>query len=244
MHELIIIGGGPAGAAAGVYAARKMIATLLVAEEFGGQSVVSGEIQNWIGTPSLTGLELARSLEGHLRAQDGTIEMWDGERVEEVVKTEGGWGVRTSGGKTAEAKTLLLASGSRRKKLGVPGEDRLSGRGVVYCSTCDAPLFKGKATAVVGGGNAALEAVLDLVPYASEIHLIVRSDALKGDAVTQERVRRHSKVNISFGAVVKEIRGVDTVTGIELDDTAGGVLRELPVEGVFVEIGAAANSDL
>ena len=166
MYDLIIIGGGPGGVAAGVYAARKKMKAMLITESFGGQSIVSNDIQNWIGTKSISGFDLAKSLEEHLRAQEG-IDIVDDDLVTGVAKKEGGFSLSTRNGKTFDAKYILLASGSRRKKLGVPGEKELDGRGVVYCTTCDAPLFGGKTVVVVGGGNSALEGVLDLIQYAS-----------------------------------------------------------------------------
>ena len=150
MYDLIIVGAGPGGVAAGVYAARKKIKTLLITDSFGGQSAVSGDIQNWIGMKTISGYDLAKSLEEHLRAQTG-IEIVDDDLVLGVVKKDGGFSVSTKNGKTYETKYVLLASGSRRKKLGVPGEKELDGKGVVYCTTCDAPLFDGKEVVVRAG---------------------------------------------------------------------------------------------
>ncbi len=153
MYDLIIIGGGPGGVAAGVYAARKKIKTLLITDSFGGQSLVSNDIQNWIGTKSISGFELGKSLEEHLRAQK-EIEIIDDTLVTVVQKKDsGGFVVTTNTGKTFETKFVLVVSGSRRKRLGVPGEDAFDGKGVVFCTTCDAPLFGGKTVAGVGGGN-------------------------------------------------------------------------------------------
>lgn len=242
MYELIIIGGGPGGVAAGVYAARKKINTMLVAEEFGGQSIVSADIQNWIGTKSISGFDLAQSLEGHLRAQEG-IEIVKGDIVTSVAERDGGFAVGTRGGKTFETKYLLVASGSRRRKLGVPGEKELDGKGVAYCATCDAPLFAGKTVAVVGGGNAGLEAVIDLLPYAAKIYLLERGDTLRGDEVTQEKIRADGKVEIIMRAETQEITGAQFVDGLRYKDLASGEERALALEGVFVEIGAIPNSD-
>lgn len=244
MYELIIIGGGPAGVAAGVYAARKKIKTLLITESFGGQSVVSADVQNWIGTKSVSGLDLAKNLEEHLRAQED-IEIADGERVGGILKlADGSFEVKTESGKSFTTKYLLLASGSRRKKLDVPGEKDFEGRGVVYCSICDAPLFKNKTVAVVGGGNAGLEAVVDLFPYASKIYLIVRSDAPKGDAITLDKVKVHENVAIIVNAETQAIMGKDFVTSLQYKDKTSAEVKELPVDGVFVEIGEVPNSDI
>jgi len=243
MYDVIIIGGGPAGIAAGIYAARKKMNTLLVTDGFGGQSVVSADIQNWVGTPSISGYDLGKNLEAHLRAQKG-IEIVDDDRVVEVrKKADGTFSLGTKNGKTYEAKFLLLVSGSSRKKLGVPGESTFEGKGVVYCSICDAPLFGGKTVAVVGGGNSALESVIDLLPYAAKIYLVVRSEILKGDPVTQEKVTKDPKVQIIWNAVTQEIVGKDFVTGLKYQDIKTNETKELAVDGVFVDIGLVPNSD-
>ena len=247
MYELVIIGGGPAAVAAGVYAARKQIKTLLVTETFGGQSMVSNDIQNWIGTKNISGLDLAQSLEGHVRAQEG-IEIIDGELVSKIEKVgdlpKGHFTLTTKNGKTFESKTVLVTSGSRRRRLGIPGEDKYDGKGVVFCSTCDAPLFKGKAVAIVGGGNAGLEAAIDSIPYATKIYMIIRSEILKGDAVTQEKVKNHPKVTMLYNAVSSEVVGNDKfVTGLKYKDAKTSEEKELAVDGVFVEIGSLPNSE-
>jgi thioredoxin-disulfide reductase len=243
MYDLIIIGGGPAGISAGIYAARKKMGTLLITDSFGGQSVVSAEIQNWVGTPSISGFDLAKNLEAHLRAQQG-IEIVDDDRVIAVQKKEDGtFSLSTKNGKTYETKTIILVSGSSRKKLGVSGESTFEGRGVVYCSICDAPLFGEKTVVVVGGGNSALESVTDLFPYASKIYLLIRSEVLKGDPITQEKVKANSKVEIIWNAVAQEVLGKDSVTGIKYQDIKTNEVKELAVDGVFVEIGLVPNSD-
>jgi len=243
MYDLIIIGGGPAGISAGVYAARKKMNTLLVTDGFGGQSVVSADIQNWIGTPSISGFDLAKNLEAHLRAQQG-IEIVDDDRVIAMQKKEDGpFSLATKNGKAYGAKYILLVSGSSRRKLSIPGEATFEGKGVVYCSICDAPLFGGKTVVVVGGGNSALESVIDLLAYASKIYLMVRSEVLKGDPVTQEKIKAHPNVEILWNAAPQEIVGKDSVAGIKYKDVKTGEEKELPVDGVFVEIGLVPNSD-
>jgi len=242
MYELIIIGGGPAGVAAGVYAARKKIKTLVVAKSFGGQSEVSADIQNWIGTKSVPGFEFSKMLEEHLKAQD-EIEIVDGEFVTGVEKIADGFSVKTESGKEFKTKTLLIASGSHRKKLGIPGESEFDGKGVVYCSTCDAPLFGGKTVAVVGGGNAGLEAVVDLFPYAKKIYLLEYSDKLNGDLTTQEKIKSSDKVEVLTMAAAKEVVGEKFVTGLKYEDRNSGQVKELSVDGVFVEIGMIPNTD-
>jgi alkyl hydroperoxide reductase subunit F len=242
MYDLIIIGGGPGGVAAGVYAARKKIKTAIITESFGGQSLTSADIQNWIGTKSISGFDLAKSLEEHLKSQKD-IEIFEGDRVVEISKSESGFTLKTQNEKVLETKYLILASGSHRKKLDVPGEAENDGRGVAYCSICDAPLFNEKVVAVVGGGNAGLEAVVDLLPYASKIYLIVRREFLKGDPVTQEKIKQNPKVEIIMSAETKEILGDQFVTGLKYLDKITGTEKTLDLQGVFVEVGVVPNSD-
>lgn len=243
LYDLIIIGGGPGGVAAGVYAARKKIKTLLIAEEFGGQSLVSADIRNWIGTKSLSGFDLAQMLEGHLRDQEG-IEILSGKRVSKVEKSDKGFKVIDKSGESYETKYVLITSGSRRRKLGIPGEAEHEGKGVVYCSICDAPLFGGKDVAVIGAGNAGLEAVRDLLPYASKIYLLNRTDKIRGDAVTYEKIKKETKVKVIMFAQPQEVIGDKSVTGLKYINTQTGKVKELKVEGVFVEIGIKPNSEL
>lgn len=244
-YNLIIIGGGPGGVAAGVYAARKKIKTLVITESFGGQSMVSADIQNWIGAKSISGFDLAKNLEEHLRGY-GEIEIRSPELVNAVKEKEGGgFTVETDKSTLFETKTIILTSGSRRRKLNIPGEKEFEGRGVAYCATCDAPLFAGKTVAVVGGGNAGLEAVVDLFPYADKIYLLEYGGALKGDPVTQERVKNGSKpVEIIFNAQTEAVLGEKFVSGLRYKDRISGETKELALDGVFVEIGAVPNSEM
>jgi len=243
MYELIIVGGGPAGVAAGVYAARKKIKTLLITDSFGGQSLVSADVQNWIGTKSISGFELGQMLESHLKAQEG-IEILEGDKVNSVQKSGAGFIVKTENGKEFETKYLLIASGSRRRKLNVPGEKELEGKGVAYCSICDAPIFRNKTVAVVGGGNAGLEAVVDLLPYATKIYLLEYSESPKGDPVTYEKIKSDPKVEIITMAETLEIVGEGTVTALKYKDRRTNEIKELPVQGIFVEIGIVPNSEV
>jgi len=247
MYELAIVGGGPAAVAAAVYAGRKQIKTILITESFGGQSLVSSDIQNWIGESNISGIDLAKKMEDHVKAQ-GTVKIKDFELVNKIEKINQGppnghFALFTESGASFEAKTILLATGSRRRRLGVPGEDEFDGKGVVFCSTCDAPLFKDKTVAIVGGGNAGLEAVVDSIPYANKIYLLVRSDQMKGDKITQDKIISHPKVKILFNSEVKKINGDKFVTSINLINNQTNEESSLEVQGVFVEIGAVPNSD-
>lgn len=242
MYELVIVGGGPAGVAAGVYAARKKIKSLLITDTFGGQSLVSNDIENWIGTKAASGYDLAKMLEEHLRAQE-EIEIVNGDLIEKVEKLDGGFRLKTQSGKEFETERILVTSGSRRRHLDVPGGKEFDGRGVSYCATCDAPVFKDKVVAVVGGGNSGLEATIDLLPYASKIYLIHRRETLKGDPVTQEKIKREPKVEIILNAETKEITGSEFVTALKYADKTTGEIKELKLGGVFVEIGSEPNVD-
>lgn len=242
MYDIIIVGGGPGGVAAGIYAARKQMKTLFLTENFVSQSVVSASIENWIGTPTIAGWEFGQALEKHLRAQEG-LEIKTGERgttLEE--RAGGGYTVVTNKGRY-DTKTVVVATGGRHRHLDVPGEEKFAGKGVVYCSTCDAPFFRDKQVAVIGGGNAGLEAVEDLLPYASEITLIVRSGELKGDKVTQERILSSPKVKVLFKKLTQEVLGDQHVEGIRLKDADTSEESTLPIDGVFVEIGMIPNTE-
>ncbi|MDP3785181.1 MAG: FAD-dependent oxidoreductase [bacterium] len=243
LYDVIIIGGGPAGVAAAVYAGRKRLKTLLMTESFGGQSLVSDDIQNWIGSKSISGFELAQKMEEHARAQE-TVEIKMPAKAAKMEESGKNFSVTTESGERFEAKTLIVTAGARRRRLKVPGEDKLEGKGVVYCSTCDAPLFGGKTVAVVGGGNAALEAVVDLFPYAAKIYLVVRGDSLRGDQITQEKVQSSDKVELMFNSEIQEIRGDKFVQSALIKDNKTGQAKELKLEGVFVEIGSVPNSEM
>ena len=242
MYDIVIIGGGPGGVAAGIYAARKQMKALFITESFESQSAVSAGIENWIGTETITGWDFAQSLEAHLRAQEG-LEIEIGNKVTELTKgSEGGYTVTTPKA-SYDTKTVVIASGGRHRHLDVPGEEKFKGKGVVYCSTCDAPFFRDKKVAVVGGGNAGLEAVEDLLPYASEIVLIVRSGELKGDQVTQDHILASPKVSVVFHALTQEVLGETTVTGLLYSDLEAGTEKTISLDGVFVEIGMVPNTE-
>lgn len=243
MYDVVIIGGGPGGVAAGVYAARKQLKTLFLTENFNSQSVVSASIENWIGTETIAGWEFGQALEKHLRAQEGIEIKTDSKVVRVTPEVEGGYAIKTESGEEYASKTIIIASGGRHRHLGIPGEEKLNGKGVAYCSTCDAPFFRGKKVAVVGGGNAGLEAVEDLLPYADEIVLIVRSGEVKGDQVTQDKVLNSPKVNILYHTIPEEILGENIVSGIRIKHTDTGSRETINLNGVFVEIGMVPNTE-
>lgn len=241
MYDTIIIGGGPGGVSAGVYAARKKMKTLFLTDMIGGQSSVSATIENWIGEVSIKGFEFAQKLEKHLRAQED-IEIQTATKVKSVQKTASGFIVETEKGETFETKSVILAVGGRHRHLNIPGEDKFVGHGVVYCSTCDAPFFRGKTVAVVGGGNSGLEACQDLYPYAEKIYLISLR-GLTGDALLQEEVKNNPKVEVVSVSGTKEILGESVVSGIVYTDAETKEEKTLNVQGVFVEIGMVPNTE-
>jgi alkyl hydroperoxide reductase subunit F len=243
MYDLIIIGGGPAGSAAGVYASRKQLKTLFVTKDWGGQSTVSPDIQNWIGTPSISGNDLAKSLEDHLKAYADTIvDIVAGRTVTALEKKEDAtYTVTLDNGDSYSGLSVLLASGSKRRRLEVPGADTFEHKGLTYCATCDGPLFAGQDVAVIGGGNAGFETAAQLLAYAKSVTLLHRGDAFKADPITVERVLSHERMTGILNAEPTAILGDKFVSG--LNYRVAGEEKELAVTGVFVEIGMIPNTE-
>jgi len=238
VYELIIVGAGPAGITASIYAARKQMDFIVVSEDVGGQAAISGAIENYLGYQFITGPELARKFQEHMETFD--IELVHPESVARVERVGEFVEVETDRD-IYRAASVIVASGRRPRKLNVAGEDELKNRGVTYCATCDAPLFAGMDVAVVGGGNSALDAVLQLVKIANDIHLIYRGSEPKADSVMVERARENDKVHFHANARVERIYGDSVVSGIALD--VEGERRELDVGGVFIEIGTIPTSE-
>ena len=245
MYDLAIVGGGPAGVAAGVYAARKRLKTIFIAESVGGQSIDSLEIQNWIGTEKISGLDLAKSLEAHLRAYASDIvELQLGTRASKVSHTEGGFSVETNKG-SFSARAVLIVTGGSRRKLGVPGADTFENKGVVYCASCDGPLFSGQDVVVVGGGNAGLESAAQLLAYCPSVTLIHRQATFtRADQSTIDAVLAKPNFTALMNTEPTAVLGETFVNAIEVKNTQTGEVRTLPTKAVFVEIGMLANTDL
>jgi alkyl hydroperoxide reductase subunit F len=244
MNDLIIIGGGPAGVAAGVYAARKHLKTVLIAEEIGGQSTVSEGIENWIGSVKISGADLAASFRAHLDAVKGdfvTLEL--GDRVVSLTKSDTGFSVTTKSGKEFSAKAVLIATGAGRRKLTVPGAAAFENKGVTYCASCDGPLFSDMDVAVIGGGNAGFETALQLLAYAKSVTLIHRHAELKADQVTVLKARAHPNMRIILHAEPLEVKGSQFVTGLTYTDKDTQETHEIAVSGIFVEAGVIPNTD-
>ena len=243
MKDLIIIGGGPAGIAAGVYASRKCLTTVLIAEEIGGQSTVSEGIENWIGTVRIAGEDLRKSFKEHIEAyKRDVLEVVEGDRVEALEKTAEGFKVVTREGKEFTARAVLLASGAGRRKLAVPGADVFEHKGVTYCASCDGPLFAGQDVAVVGGGNAGIETAAQLLAYAKSVTIIHRHASFKADAITVKKVLEHPNMHTVLNSEPVEVLGEKFVSGLVVRSKDTGELTTLPVTGVFVEIGVIPNT--
>lgn len=244
MNDLIIVGGGPAGIAAGVYAARKKLKTVLIAEEIGGQSTVSEGVENWIGTVKISGPDLAKSLHEHIDAYKGDVlETVIGERAEKLEKLgDMHFKVTLGNGVAHEARSVLIASGATRKKLDVPGAPEFENKGVVYCASCDGPLFSGMDVAVVGGGNAGFETALQLLAYAKTVTLIHRHKDFKADAITVEKALAHPNMRLITDSYPIEVKGAQFVSGLVVEHKETKEKTELPVQGVFVEIGVLPNT--
>ncbi|MEI7513258.1 MAG: FAD-dependent oxidoreductase [bacterium] len=243
-YKLAIIGGGPAAVSAGIYASRKHLKTVFITESFGGQSIVSPGIENWIGTIKIPGAELASNLKNHLLAYSKDIvDIKEGEKATKIEKIENGFLITTNKG-TYEAEAILMAVGSKRKKLGSIGADTFEHKGVMYCASCDGPMFEGMDVAVVGGGNAGFETVSQLTAYAKSITMVNRHHEYKADKVTVEKVLSNPKVTAIVDSEIVEIKGDTFVKSIVIKNMTTGETKEIPMQGVFVEIGAIPNTDL
>ncbi|MBI3573781.1 FAD-dependent oxidoreductase, partial [Candidatus Kaiserbacteria bacterium] len=243
MYDVAIIGGGPAGCAAAVYAARKLLKTLIITDTFGGQSIVSAEVQNWIGTEKVSGTDLAKMLEGHVRAYAGdVVDIVKDQRISQISYKDGHFVLVTKSGKSFEAKTVLITSGGERKKLPVKGADTFEQKGLTYCASCDGPLFSDADVAVVGGGNAGFETAVQLLQYAKSVTLLQRAASFTADPVTIASVLAHQNMKAILNAEPLEVIGEKFVKGLRYKDTQSGAETTLDISGIFVEIGLMAST--
>lgn len=242
-YDLAIIGGGPAGVAAGVYASRKRLKTVFITKDFQSQSAVSDGIENWIGTVKISGQDFAKTLENHLRTYaTGIVDIKEGAYCSLVSKIDGGFLIKTTDGEYT-AKTVLITAGSHRRKLEIKGAEEYDNKGLTYCATCDGPLFADKDVVVVGGGNAAFESAAQLLAYCKSVTLLNRSEVFRADPITMEKLQKNPKMKIIANAIPTEVKGDKFVTGIVYKNTATGAVTELSVSGIFVEIGLLPNTD-
>jgi NADH-dependent peroxiredoxin subunit F len=241
MYELIIIGGGPSGMTAAVYAARKQLNTLLVSTDIGGQVMWTNTVENYPGYQIIEGDELISKFEQQVN--QFPIDQKIGFKVIRVKKTEGGFEVIAESGEKFQGQSVILASGKRPRKLNVPGETEMAGRGITYCSVCDGPMFTGQKVAVIGGGNSAIEAALDMVKVAEHVDM-VSVTPLTGDAIMIKKLAAAANLTIYTEYQTERINGGGMVDGIIIKDLKTGATKQLEVKGIFVEIGLMPNSDM
>lgn len=237
LYDLIVAGAGPAGITAAVYAARKRMKLLVLTGDVGGQAAWSGDIENYTGYQFITGPELVSKFEEHMRKY--SIDFHEGEMVTGIEKSGDIIKVKTRNGEY-RTRTAIIASGKVSRELGVSGEKEFKNRGVTYCATCDGPIFSGKDVAVIGGGNSALDASLQMIKIAKMVYIINNTEQLGGDAVMREKVQGAPNVRIINSAKVTAVTGDKMVSAINVRTKSGE--ETIPVEGIFVEIGLAANS--
>ena len=242
--DVLVVGGGPAGAAAAIYAARKGIRTGVAAERFGGQVLDTMAIENFISVKETEGPKLARALEEHVREYD--VDIMNLQRASQLIPAgdDGLHRVQFENGGELKAKTLILATGARWREMNVPGEQEYRGRGVAYCPHCDGPLFKGKRVAVIGGGNSGVEAAIDLAGIVAHVTLLEFGEELRADAVLQRKLNSLPNVRVLKMAQTTEVKGDgQKVTGLVYKDRATDEMHEVELEGIFVQIGLLPNSD-
>lgn len=242
--EVLVIGGGPAGAAAAIYAARKGIRTGVVAERFGGQVLDTMGIENFISVSHTEGPKLAAQLEQHVR--DYEVDIMNLQTASALIPGEAGGlhEVKLASGASLKAKTIILSTGARWRQMGAPGEDMYRNKGVAYCPHCDGPLYKGKRTAVIGGGNSGVEAAIDLAGIVAHVTLIEYDSQLRADAVLQAKLRSMPNVAIITSALTTEVLGDgEKVTGLQYKDRTTEELHQVDLEGIFVQIGLVPNTE-
>jgi alkyl hydroperoxide reductase subunit F len=240
MYDIIIVGGGPAGLSASVYAARKQLKTLLISDDIGGQINNTLGIENYLGYQFIEGPDLIDNFNTQLK--NYPVEQKIGTKVSEIKKIKGGFQVITDDGERYNSKVVIYTAGKKSRKLNVPGEAEFTGKGVSYCAICDGPVFSGQRVAVVGGGNSALEAVLDLVKITEHVDMVSLTQ-LTGDAVLSDQLKGAKNLDIYLEYQTEKIEGNDFVTGMVIKELKSQKGKKLNVSGIFVEIGMAPNSE-
>ncbi|MYL29657.1 alkyl hydroperoxide reductase subunit F [Halobacillus halophilus] len=241
-YDVLVVGGGPAGASSAIYSARKGIRTGIVAERFGGQVLDTMTIENFISVKSTEGPKFAASLEEHVKDYD--IDIMNLQRAKDLRKNdEGMFELELDNGGVLKSKTVILSTGARWRETGVPGEEEFKNKGVAFCPHCDGPLFEGKDVAVIGGGNSGVEAAIDLAGIVQNVTVLEFADTLKADDVLQERLHSLPNVEVKTGAQTTEITGDENVNGITYIDRASGEEQHVDLEGVFVQIGLVPNTE-
>ena len=238
-YDVAIVGAGPAGLTAGVYCARKMLNTIIISENIGGQALESWAIENYMGYRMITGEELMKKFEEQVRTLNIRLEL---DRVTGVVKDDGLFTLSTLSGTPIKAMAVILTQGNRPRKLGVANEEQYLGRGLSICSTCDGPLYKGKRVAIVGGGNSALQTAVEMSDIAQSVSLIVRS-TIRADPVYVEKLNERKNITVHTGTHVSELQGEKFLSGITIKDEQGKE-QKISLDGVFIEIGWLPNTDM
>jgi len=240
MYDIIIIGAGPAGLSASIYVARKQLNTLLIGIDIGGQINNTLGIENYLGYQFIEGPELIDKFNTQLYKYP--IEQEIGDKVIYLDRFKGGFRIKTEAGKKYESKVVIFAAGKKPKKLNIPGELEFTGKGVSYCAICDGPVFSKKRVAVIGGGNSALEAVLDLVKMAEHVDMVSLTQLI-GDQVLINQLKGYKNLDIYLEYKTQEIEGEDFVTGISIEDLNSKKVKKIKLSGVFIEIGMVPNSE-
>lgn len=236
MYDLIIIGGGPAGVTAGIYASRKKLNFLVIAKDFFGQISKTGQVDNWPGDMAISGMSLALKLEKHLKSFP--IEIKASQKVVSAKKSSTFFVVQTENDEKYQAKALIIATGRNAKTLGIEGEQDFVGKGLSYCSICDAPFFRDKQVAVIGGANAGFETALDLIKYAKKIFIFEKSDKVLADQALVEKAKITGKIEICLQTEILKIEGIKKVQSIIYKDLALDKTLQQPMDGIFVQIGS------
>jgi alkyl hydroperoxide reductase subunit F len=239
-YEVIIVGGGPAAMSAAVYSARKGLDVALIAKRLGGQIEYTATIENYLGMPNVSGADLAQAFRGHLESYPIAEAL--GSDVVMIRKTDDNFVVLTDNDRQFRARSVIYCAGKEYNRLGVPGEEQFIGKGIGFCATCDAPLYRDKHVAVVGGGNSAFTSVRDLLSFASEVHLIHRRKEFKADAALVQEVLKVKNLTVHTDTVVRSFLGKDKLTGVRLESVDGKDRFDLNVDGVFLEIGLNPNT--
>lgn len=241
MRDVIVVGGGPAGLTAALYAARRTLDTVIIAKDLGGQMATTNEIENYPGFDSIDGVSLAMKMKEQAEKTGADFVLGTVGKVEKIA--DDNYRVTYNKDQTEEGRSVILAFGLTPRNLNVPGEKEFQGKGVTYCANCDGPLYKGKKVAVIGGGNSALDAADYLSRIAEKVYLVHRRDKFRGEEVIVNQIINNGKIELVLDSETKGIEGGKFVTGIVVENIKTGEKRDIAVDGVFVEIGRVARSD-
>lgn len=243
MYDLIILGGGPAGSGAAVYAARKLLKTAIITSEFGGQSVVSETIYNWIGTREIGGMELGNNLKDHVLSYKGEyLDIIEGEKIKELIKENDSFSVVTESDKVYKTKAIIISTGSSRRKLEILNADKYEHKGITYCASCDGPLFADQDVAVIGGGNAGFETAMQLVAYCKSVTLLESGLDFKADKITIDKISENPKFKSYKNVELLKVDGEQFVSSLTFKNKETGEEQTITVTGIFVEIGQTPNT--